>query len=78
MQFSQNPGAGRINLVISFAMVIVFLSLGFVFLFSDIWIDRYQKPLRNYMGGVLVAWAVYRSITVWLRYKRIKREEKND
>src|SRR4051812_47756440 len=71
-----NPGQGKfVNLVLSLTMLLVFLGLGFLFLFTNTMIDRFPKPNRTYIGFVLVGWAVFRGISVWLRFKRIKDEQ---
>lgn len=59
-------------------MVLIFLGLGCMFLLTDTWIDDYPRPTRNYIGYVLVAWAVFRGISVFMKYNRIRREEQDD
>jgi hypothetical protein len=74
----ENPGPGKITFVISMSMVVIFLGLGFLFLLTDTWIDSYPRPMRTYIGGVLVGWAVFRGTTSWLKFLRSKREERDD
>lgn len=76
--FLSNPGQGKITLVLSASMVIIFLGLGCVFIFTDIWIQEYPRPFRNYIGYVLSGWALFRGFTVWVKYKNIRREEDNE
>lgn len=72
-----NPGTGKISLIISLMMLMVFLGLGFLFLGTTTWIDRFPKPNRIYIGLLLIAWAIFRGIMVWQRYKRMKREDED-
>jgi hypothetical protein len=58
-------------------MLLIFLGLGFLFIATNIWIDRYPKPNRIYIGLVLVGWALFRGITIWLRFKRMKNEHED-
>jgi hypothetical protein len=59
-------------------MVLIFLGLGCVFIFTDIWIDRYPRPTRTYIGCVLAGWAVFRAITVWMKFRNIKKQEQDE
>ena len=56
----------------------VFLGLGCFFLFTDIWIDEYPRPFRNYIGYLLLGWAIFRLFTVWTKIRQIKREEEDE
>jgi hypothetical protein len=56
-------------------MVIVFLFLGCLFLFTDVKIDEYPRPYRNYIGYLLAGWALFRGISVWMKFKNAKRDE---
>jgi len=71
------PGQGKINLVVSLTMLLIFLGLGYLFIGTNIWIDRYPKPNRVYIGLVLVGWSIFRGITVWMKYKRMKNENED-
>ncbi len=72
-----NPGTGKVSLIISASMLLVFLALGYLFLATPFLIDRFPKPNRIYIGLLLVGWAVFRGIMVWQRYKRMKREDED-
>jgi hypothetical protein len=56
-------------------MVIVFLSLGCLFVFTDVKIEDYPRPYRNYIGYVLGGWAIFRGVSVWMKYQQAKRED---
>lgn len=56
-------------------MVIIFLSLGCLFVFTDVYIDDYPRPYRNYIGYVLGGWALFRGFSVWLKYRNAQRNE---
>ena len=78
MSFLVNPGPGKIPTLLSLGMVVIFLGLGFLFLFTNTWIDSYPKPSRTYIGLVLVGWSVFRGITVWMKLRRERLEEQED
>lgn len=59
-------------------MVAIFLGLGFLFIATNTWIDSYPKPTRTYIGLVLLGWSVFRGITVWMKWRRMKQEEESD
>jgi hypothetical protein len=70
-----NPGTGKISLIIALSMMTVYLSLGYLFLGTSMWIDRFPKPNRTYIGLVLVGWALFRGFMVWQRYKRMQNDD---
>jgi hypothetical protein len=72
-----NPGIGKIGLIISSSMLVVYLGLGYLFIGTHMMIDRFPKPNRIYIGLVLVGWAVFRGFMVWQRYKRMQREDED-
>jgi len=58
--FNNNPSVNKIRYYFSFVMVAVYLTLGFVFLFTDIAIDTfpmYRKPI----GITMIVYAVIRT-----------------
>lgn len=59
-------------------MVLVFLGLGCVFVFTDLWIEKYPRPTRNYIGYVLAGWGVFRAISVVMKYRNLKRDDDNE
>jgi hypothetical protein len=59
-------------------MVLIFLGLGCLFVFTDVMIDDYPRPTRNYIGYVLGGWALFRGVSVWMKYRRIQQQEKDD
>ncbi|HEU4718439.1 MAG TPA: hypothetical protein VFU15_11420 [Bacteroidia bacterium] len=65
-------------LLLSMTMVLVFLGLGFLFLFTRVADDRFPAPQRYGIGGVLVAWAAFRTFTVWRKFKDSQKEEENE
>lgn len=59
-------------------MVPVYLGAGYLFIGTNLMIDRIPAPRRYYVGLVFVGWAIFRGITVYLRYKQMKREEQEN
>lgn len=78
MRFFNNPGPGNITFVLTIAMVPVFLGLGCLFLFTDVWIEKVSSPNRIYVGLVLIGWGLFRGLTAYMRYKQTRREEEDD
>jgi hypothetical protein len=76
--FLNNPGHGKITLLVSASMVLIFLGLGCMFLFTDAWIENIPPPNRSYIGYVLIGWAVFRGLTVVMKYRRISRDEEDE
>ncbi len=72
-----NPGPGKIALALSLSMAFIFLGLGYLFIFTDVRIENFPKPNRYYIGLILSGWAVFRCITVWLKYKRMNEEHED-
>lgn len=64
--------------MLSLGMAVIFLGLGSLFLFTNTWIDKYPKPTRFYIGLVLAGWALFRGVSVWMRLRRMKEEERED
>jgi hypothetical protein len=60
---------------LNFSTALIFLGLGFLFLATDTWVEKYPRPTRIYIGLVLLAWAAFRMITVYLKFRRAKQEE---
>lgn len=58
-------------------MVLIFLGLGCLFIFTDTWIENYPRPMRNYIGYVLTGWALFRGVSVWMKYRNIRRDEQD-
>jgi hypothetical protein len=76
--FLNNPDFGKASLLLSATMVLIFLSLGCLFFFTTSFMgDAVFGPNRKYIACVFWGWAVYRSFTIWTKYKRFK-QEKND
>jgi hypothetical protein len=59
-------------------MVGIFSVLGLLFLATNVWIEDYPRPMRTYIGGVLLGWAVFRGISVWLRWRRMKNDDDDE
>lgn len=59
-------------------MVIIFLSLGCLFVFTDVYIDKYPRPFRDYIGYVLGGWALFRGFSVWMKYRSAQRHEDDE
>ena len=76
--FLSNPGQGKITLLLSATMVIIFLGLGCLFVFTEVKIDEFPHPNREYIGYVLCGWALFRGISVWMKLRRIQQEDNDD
>lgn len=59
-------------------MVVAFLSLGFVFLFTELLIETVPAPNRYFVGGVLILWSVLRAWLAWEREKRRRLEDDHE
>jgi uncharacterized membrane protein YidH (DUF202 family) len=59
-------------------MVVAFLSLGFAFLLTDLFIETVPAPNRYYVGSVLILWSVLRAWLAWQKEKRLRQEEDNE
>lgn len=59
-------------------MVPIYLGAGYLFMATDLWLDEVPRPRRYYVGGVLFAWAAFRGLTIWLRYRQVKREQEEE
>jgi len=59
-------------------MVIVFLGLGFVLFFTDVYLETIPRPNRYYVGAVLVIWSIFRGYFAWRRYKLSQQEDEYD
>jgi hypothetical protein len=58
-------------------MALIFLGLGYLFIFTNTWIESYPRPNRNYIGYILAGWAIFRGISVWIKFKRLKDENED-
>jgi hypothetical protein len=76
--FPNNPGPGKITLLLSASMVIIFLSLGCLFVFTDVYIDEYPRPYRNYIGYVLGGWALFRGVSVFMKLRANQRNQDDE
>ncbi|CAN5313439.1 hypothetical protein BH09BAC5_BH09BAC5_00980 [soil metagenome] len=70
-----NPGNGKVSLIFSSTMLLVYLGLGYLFIGTSLYIDIWPKPSRTYIGLVLVGWAAFRGFMIWQKYKRLKDED---
>ncbi len=59
-------------------MVGIFSGLGLLFLTTNVWIDDYPRPTRTYIGGMLLGWAVFRGISLYFRWRRMKNEDEDE
>jgi hypothetical protein len=59
-------------------MVIIFLGLGCLFVFTDAYIDEYPRPYRNYIGYVLGGWALFRGVTVFMKFRNAQQQEEDE
>jgi hypothetical protein len=75
--FNSNPNSGKTAAYLALAMSAVFFGSGCFFLLTDIWYDKYPRPVRTYVGLVLIGWAIFRGLSTWLRLRQIKKEEKD-
>jgi hypothetical protein len=56
-------------------MLILYLSLAYLFIATDFHIEDWPRPRRVYIGLVILGWGLFRATMVWMRYKRMKRED---
>lgn len=56
-------------------MAAVFIGCGFVFLCSDVLIDKLPKPNRTWLGVAFLAYGGFRAARQYNQFKRMKREE---
>lgn len=59
----------QLRLYLSFLLLVFYLIIGFLFLFSDIWAGILPKG-REVVGGILVLFAGLRFYVAYRRYKR--------
>lgn len=77
--FLNNPDLGKASLLLSATMVLVFLSLGCLFFFTDSFMgDAVFGQNRKYIAFVFWGWAIYRSFTIWSKYQKMRRDEKDE
>jgi hypothetical protein len=76
--FLSNPGRSKVSILFSASMVIIFLGLGCFFIFTDVAIDTVPRPRREYVGYVLGGWALFRGVSVWMRFRRAQQEEQEN
>jgi len=73
--FNSNPSVNKIRYYSGFVMVAVYLTLGLLFLFTDIAIDifpAYRKPI----GATMVVYGIVRIILAIQKNKR--NQQQND
>ncbi len=73
-----NPGLGKTRLVMNLAMAALFLASGLLFLCTNVLMDRFPKPNRLWLGGVLILWACFRAFTAYTTWQKIKHEEREE
>ena len=61
----------RLRFYLSFLLLFFYLIVGFLFLFSDIWVSILPKG-RNIVGALLVLFGAFRFYVAYRRYKRKK------
>jgi hypothetical protein len=59
----------KLRLYLSFLLLVFYLIVGFLFLFSDIWANILPKG-RGLVGTILVVYACFRFYISYRRYKR--------
>lgn len=64
-------------LILSTAMVLVFLGCGCVLLFTHVYADVIPPPRRGYIGAILIAWGLFRIWSVFRNYQRSREEDEN-
>lgn len=73
--FLNNPGHGKITLLLSASMVLIFLGLGCMFFFTDFYEDAVQGPMRKYVAFVLWGWGIFRGVSVVMKYRNLRRDD---
>lgn len=76
--FLNNPGHGKLTLLLSATMVIVFLGLGCLLVFTEVELESIPRPNRTYMGYVLCGWALFRGISVVMKLRRIQQQQDDE
>jgi hypothetical protein len=72
-----NPVRGRVTIILSLAMAVLFVGLGCLLVFTTINIEDYPRPQRYWLGGILLLWAAFRGATVYLRWKKLKQHDED-
>jgi hypothetical protein len=60
------------------AMMLVFLSLGMLFLCTSAFREHFPTPRRYWIGGVLILWSLFRAYTSYNAWKDQKSVELMD
>jgi type VI protein secretion system component VasK len=71
-----NPGA-LVSLLLAGLVTLIAVSLGCVFLFTDVWIEDFPNN-RPIAGALFVAYGLYRAYMGWRRYKATQQEPENE
>lgn len=68
MLFNSNPTVNKIRYYSTFLMVAIYLTLGLLFLFTDIGIDKFPA-FRKEIGVVMLVYGVIRAFTTIRKIK---------
>lgn len=67
-----NSGVKQVLFYFSFVMVFVYLSLGLVFLFSDVLSEVIPPSYRGIVGGVFIVYGVFR-LYILMRMRKARK-----
>jgi hypothetical protein len=70
----QRDLSNKVGFIFGFAMTIIFLACGIVFMFTDFMIENLPKPNRTYLALVFYVYVIFRSTRLYQQYKRFKLE----
>jgi hypothetical protein len=71
LEYKNNPTANRFRNYFGFVMVLLYIVLGGLFLFTDIASETFSQ----YRTGIGITFIIYGIIRSWMTWKKIKREE---
>lgn len=74
MLFNSSPTLNKFRYYSNFVMVVIYLAMGVLFLFTDIGID-YFPAFRTEVGWVMIIYAGIRTILSIKKFKQKEHEE---
>ena len=66
----------RVSWMMGLFMTVIVLSGAVVFSTTDILIDNFPKPNRNYLALLFLGYGIFRGIRVYQQFKKMKQDEK--
>ncbi len=59
-------------------MAAAFLCCGFIFLCSDVMIENFPQPKRNWLGILFLIYGGYRGVRQYFLFKKLKQTENEE